>query len=258
MATRTVQLVLHYDGAGFAGWQRQPNERTVQGVLEDCLERLCAERIAVLGAGRTDAGVHARGQAAGVIVPDRWKVADLQRALNAVLPDDVWIEGAFAMTDDFHARYSALSRSYRYLVGTDAAAESPFRKRRELVWKRPLDRALLDAAASVIMGAHSFRAFAVKGTAPETDDHRCTVTNAGWHEREGGLAFAISANRFLHHMVRFLVGTFLDVGSGKRELSAVVDLLEAQDNREVSAPAPPYALYLERVEYSRELYLVDA
>ena len=258
MATRTVQLVLHYDGAGFAGWQRQPKARTVQGVLEDCLERLCVQRIAVLGAGRTDAGVHALGQAAGVVVPDRWNVPELRRALNAVLPDDVWVESAFAMRDEFHARYSAISRSYRYLVGTDLMAESPFRRRRELVWTRPLDRALLDAAASMITGTHSFRAFAVKGTAPEADDHRCTVTGAAWQDREGGLAFAISANRFLHHMVRFLVGTFLDVGSGKRELSCVADLLKAQDNRDVTAPAPPYALYLEHVEYSRELYLAEA
>jgi len=258
MGTRTVQLVLHYDGTRFAGWQRQPRERTVQGVIEECLERLCAGAVPVLGAGRTDAGVHALGQAAGVKVPDRWTPAELRRALNAVLPDDIWVESAFGMRDDFHARYSALSRTYRYLLGTDEAVESPFRRGRELAWHRPLDRALLDAAAATIVGAHSFRAFAVRGTAPEEDDHRCTVRDASWGDREGGLAFTITANRFLHHMVRFLVGTFLDVGTGKRELSTVARLLGAADNRDVSTPSPGYALYLQHVEYAPELYLANS
>src|SRR5258706_5053868 len=137
MTSRCVDLVLQYDGARFAGWQRQPDERTVQGVLEDALLRLCQAHVAVLGAGRTDAGVHALGQAAGVRVPDKWTVVSLRRAMNAVLPDDVWVKSAFEMREDFHARYSAVSRAYRYLVGTDEEADSPFRKTRELVLRRP-------------------------------------------------------------------------------------------------------------------------
>src|SRR5215216_4533987 len=106
MSARTIQLVLHYDGADFAGWQRQPDARTVQGVLESVLERLCGRPVPVLGAGRTDAGVHARGQAAGVRVPEKWDAARLRRALNALLPDDLWVAEAFDMRPDFHARYS--------------------------------------------------------------------------------------------------------------------------------------------------------
>src|ERR1700693_1441927 len=103
MAERTVQLVLHYDGAGFSGWQRQPEQRTVQGVLEIALERLCSGPIAALGSGRTDAGVHARGQAVGVRIPDRWEsVQKLRRALNAILPSDVWVAAAIEMRDEFH------------------------------------------------------------------------------------------------------------------------------------------------------------
>src|SRR5678816_775525 len=127
MESRTVPLILQYDGAHFAGWQRQPDERTVQGVLEDAMKRLCGTRVAVLGAGRTDAGVHALGQAAGVIVPLRWTHDSLARALNALLPTDVRVSSAHQMSPEFHARYSAVSRSYRYLVGTDDDAESPFR-----------------------------------------------------------------------------------------------------------------------------------
>jgi tRNA pseudouridine38-40 synthase len=258
MEMRTLQLVLQYDGARFAGWQRQPDERTVQGVLEDAMQRLCGTHIAVLGAGRTDAGVHALGQAAGVIVPLKWTSHALRRALNAVLPADVRVSAIHEMTSAFHARYSATSRSYRYLVGTDEDAESPFRTGRELSFRRMLDVTALNDSARLILGNHSFRGFAVKGTAPQSDDHRCTVLEAEWVERPGGLSFLIRANRFLHHMVRFLVGTMLDVASGRRDACVIARLLAAEDNHEVSAPAPPYGLYLERVEYPKELYLVNA
>lgn len=255
MSPRTVQLVLHYDGTHFAGWQRQPSVRTVQGVLEGTLERLCNTHVPVTGAGRTDAGVHARGQAAGVRVTDRWEPAALRRALNALLPEDVWVVAAHTMRDEFHARYSAVSRRYRYLVGTDAEVRSPFRRRYELAFDRAdLDIALLRQCAEQLVGDHRFLAFAVKGTAPPTDDHRCTVTHASWSERAGGLQFDVAANRFLHHMVRFLVGTMLDIASGRRPAADFATLLQAQDNDESSPPAPGHALFLEQVEYPAHLY----
>src|SRR4051812_11112403 len=207
MLSRTVQLVLHYDGAAFSGWQRQPGERTVQGVLEDSVARLCGDHVPVIGAGRTDAGVHARGQAAGLCVPEKWTSQALRRSMNAILPDDVWIAAAFEMRDEFHPRYSAVSRSYSYYVGTDDLASSPFRRRHELVSRKTLDIDAMRDAARAVPGEHCFRAFAVKGTAPERDDHRCSVAIADWRDRQGGVVFNITANRFLHHMVRFLVGT---------------------------------------------------
>ncbi len=254
MAERTVQLVLHYDGAGFSGWQRQPEQRTVQGVLEEALHRLCDAPIAALGSGRTDAGVHARGQAVGVRVRDKWDVQKLRRALNAVLPADVWVASAALMRDEFHARYSAVSRRYSYYVGTDEAAHSPFRGRYELAFEQPLNRGALEAAAAHIEGEHCFRGFAVLGTAPAHDDHRCRVTEARWHDRPGGLVFEVEANRFLHHMVRFLVGTMLDIATGRRPLADLSPLLTAADNSDVSPPAPPHALFLDRVTYPLELY----
>jgi len=257
MESRTLMLVIQYDGSRFFGWQRQLNARTVQGVLEDAMERLCGTHISVLGAGRTDAGVHALGQAAGVHVPVRWTPAEMKRALNAVLPHDVRVAQSVSMHAGFHARYSALSRSYRYLVGTDEDADSPFRNQRELAWRRPVDRALLDAAAALIVGDHCFRGFAVKGTAPDSDDHHCIVMRALWVERSGGLAFEITANRFLHHMVRFLVGTMLDIGSGRKKIDLMSRLLKSGDNSMVSPPAPAHGLYLEKVEYPTELYLVN-
>src|SRR5437762_13331924 len=162
MLSRSVQLVLHYDGARFSGWQRQAAERTVQGVLEAAVSRLCGAPVTVVGAGRTDAGVHARGQAAGVRVPEKWSASALRRSMNAILPDDVWIAAAYEMRDEFHPRYSAVSRSYSYFVGTDDLASSPFRRTHELVWKKPLDFERLSQAARSIEGEHCFRAFAVK------------------------------------------------------------------------------------------------
>jgi len=255
MAERTVQLVLHYDGSGFSGWQRQPEQRTVQGVVEQALERLCGRHTPAVGSGRTDAGVHARGQAVGVRVPEKWTPDALRRALNAILPDDIWVAAAHEMRPDFHARYSATSRRYNYYVGTDDAARSPFRRRTEHAFDFPLDRAALSAAAQSVLGSHSFRAFAVKGTAPEHDQHECDVQVARWDERPGGLVFEIEADRFLHHMVRFLVGTMLDVASGRRPLGDVSALLAAQDNQDVSPPVPANALFLEWVRYPRELYV---
>jgi tRNA pseudouridine38-40 synthase len=257
MDDRTVQLVLHYDGGAFAGWQRQRTERTVQGVVEETLARVCDRTVAVIGAGRTDAGVHARGQAAGVRVAAKWTPQTIRRALNATLPADVWIAAAHEMHPEFHARFSAVARRYTYVVGTDEEAASPFRRTRELIERHPLDRSLLDEAAHAIVGEHCFRGFAVQGTAPESDDHRCTVRDARWVERPGGLAFVIEANRFLHHMVRFLVGTMLEIARGRRAPDSLRALLVAGDNSEVSPPAPPHALFLDRVEYPAALYITQ-
>ena len=252
-----MQLVLHYDGAGFSGWQRQPATRTVQGVLESALERLCNAPVGALGAGRTDAGVHARGQAVGVRVPLRWDAAELRRALNAVLPADVWVADAVEMCDAFHARYSATGRRYSYQIGLDRESHSPFRSRWEWAIGAPLDCGALHSCAAALVGTHCFRAFAVRGTAPPEDDHRCTIADASWHERPGGLVFEIEANRFLHHMVRFLVGTMIDAARGRRPATDFARLLMSSDNASTSPPAPPHALFLDVVRYPRDLYLGD-
>jgi tRNA pseudouridine38-40 synthase len=166
----------------------------------------------------------------------------------------MWVAAAHTMRDDFHARYSATSRRYSFYVGTDEAAASPFRRGTEWLVAKPLARELLDASASIVAGEHCFRAFAVRGTAPAGDDHRCHIMHAQWRERIGGLVFEIEANRFLHHMVRFLVGTMTDIATGRRPLSDMNALLEATTNDDVSAPAPAHALFLDVVRYPRELY----
>jgi tRNA pseudouridine38-40 synthase len=258
MSPRSVQLVLHYDGAGFSGWQRQPDARTVQGVMEDGMRRLCQDAVPVLGAGRTDAGVHARGQVAGVRVPDRWTAAELRRALNAVLPPDVWVAASHEMVPEFHARFDATARRYSYRVGLDDAARSPFRRRWCWPVGRPLDTVRLTEAAAPLLGQHVFRAFAVKGTAPADDDHACHITRAEWTLDGSDAVFHVEANRFLHHMVRFLVGTMVDVASGRRPIEDIPRLLASATNDDTSAPAPPDGLCLEQVTYPATAYLVAA
>ncbi|MGQ0764880.1 MAG: tRNA pseudouridine(38-40) synthase TruA [Gemmatimonadota bacterium] len=254
MSVRPVQLVLHYDGTAFAGWQIQPAERTVQGELEKVLASLCGVRVVAQGAGRTDAGVHARGQSVGLEVPAKWQAGTLRRALNALLPPDIWVAAAHEMQPGFHARYDAVSRRYSYSVGVGEATRSPFRRKWEWFCNRPLDVRRLAAAAIELQGAHFFRAFAVRGTAPESDDHKCVITRAQWCEHATGFTFHVVANRFLHHMVRFLVGTMVDIASDRRPLEDMLRLLAADTNDETSPPAPAHALFLEEVVYPPAVY----
>ena len=255
MTARTVQLVLHYDGSAFAGWQMQPQQRTVQGEVERVLADLCGRRVVAQGAGRTDAGVHARGQAVGVQVSATWTPAKLRRAINAGLPKEVWVAAAYDMRPEFHARFSATSRRYAYRIGTDEDTYSPFRRRTEWAFPHALDVERLHSAARALLGEHTFLAFAVRGTAPQTDSHRCRVLRSEWEVCSNGITYHVEANRFLHHMVRFLVGTMIEIARGKRPESSLSELLLASDNDRVAPPAPPHALCLESVTYPADLYL---
>ncbi len=255
MDTHTLQLVTQYDGGRFSGWQRQAAVRTVQGEIESVLTQIIGHHIVVSGAGRTDAGVHATGQVASIKVPARWTPDAIRRALNSMLPEDIWIADACQMAPEFHARFSAMARRYRYLVGTDEAARSPFRRRYEWAIRSPLDAEALAGETEVVLGEHIFRAFAKVRTAPAGDDHRCNIQEARWKPREGGWEFEIEANRFLHHMVRFLVGTMIDVGLGRRPRGTIARLLTATDNLDASSLAPAHALTLRAVRYPAELYV---
>ncbi|HXG44878.1 MAG TPA: tRNA pseudouridine(38-40) synthase TruA [Gemmatimonadales bacterium] len=252
--SRTYLALLHYDGRDFVGWQRQPEGRSVQSEVERVLEQLCGRRVVAHAAGRTDAGVHAVGQGVSFTVPPRWTAERLRRALNALLPRDCWVAAVSEMMPGFHARKHAVRRRYRYDVGTDEAAASPFRRPYEWALGRPLDRAALDEAASLIRGTHSFEAFAAR-SGPKLH-YRCTVLEARWEPRDGdrGFSFHIAADRFLHHMVRFLVGTMVDIGLGRRPLADLPTLLASRDNQATSVPAPPQGLFFVAAEYPAACY----
>jgi tRNA pseudouridine38-40 synthase len=230
--------LLEYDGSEFAGWSRQPGQRTVQGVVEEALATVLRRRVDLTVAGRTDRGVHARGQVAS----HAGEPAPL-RKLNALLPGDVSAIASEPAPDGFDARRDARSRTYRYRVLT-SRAPSPFERGRALWWPRPLDRETLEACAAALAGTHDFTAF----TPTETDHVRFErhVLRAEWLEEPGEvLAFWIEADTFMRHMVRTLVGTMLE-GVGPDRLAR---LLQGNTRSEAGATAPAHGLYLESVRY---------
>jgi tRNA pseudouridine38-40 synthase len=246
---RRFRLTLQYDGSAFLGWQLQPGGRTVQGEVEAVLMRLTGIRRPVVAAGRTDRGVHAMGQVAAVTLPGRWRAVELQRAMNALLPRDIWVESVRPAPGDFHPRYHAVARSYRYQLGLSTSAHSPFH--RPWCWplEREVDPELLQRASTLIPGERSFKAFGKAGQEQRGD--RCRVTEARWVPwEELGWAFHITADRFLHHMVRYLVGSMVEVARGRRPLEEIQLLLSDPNSRLVtSPPAPAQGLFLYRVHY---------
>ena len=248
------KLKLQYDGTHFFGWQIQKSERTVQGDLEAALTQLTGSRRPVLGSGRTDRGVHATGQVAAVTMPVRWRPETLTRSLNAILPADIWVESIEQVHAEFNPRFAALARTYHYRVGTTPEAHSPFR--RSWCWSlgTDLDAEVMRAAALLLPGRHSFKSFRKSGQ-PERGEF-CTIRSAQWRPWEGlGWEFEITADRYLHHMVRYLVGTMVDVGRNRRSLGDFGRLLEEPDGTlETSPPAPPQGLFLSYVEYDGSEY----
>lgn len=244
----SYRLDIEYDGAGFSGWAKQPGARTVQAELETALATILRQPVALRVAGRTDAGVHAKGQVAS-FATDAAVPADLLRRLNGICAHDLAVTAVAPAPEGFDARGDARSRSYRYRLLTRRPA-SPFERGRALWWPHRMDRAELDVCAEALLGRHDFTAFT-----PAQTDHvhfERTVLAAAWQEETADvLAFAITADAFMRSMVRVLVGTMLEVSSRRRSVESFTALLAGAPRAEAGETAPPHALYLQSVSYPK-------
>lgn len=242
----TIKLILEYDGTAYAGWQRQPDQPTIQEAIETAIEGITQVKVPVIGAGRTDAGVHALGQVASfridrIMTPREWT-----RALNAHLPDTISVQSVALVPDTFHARYSAKGKLYEYrLVNREARPALD----RQYCWHiyKPLNDAAMNQAAMPLIGSHDFSSFQTQPT--DNEDPICHIEHLTVFRHGDTLRVEAYADRFLKQMVRSIVGTLVEVGLGKRSPDDLRTILHARDRSAAGKTAPPQGLFLMRVDY---------
>jgi tRNA pseudouridine38-40 synthase len=245
---KNFKMTIEYDGTNYSGWQRQKSDRTIQGEIENALLTMTRQKITVTGSGRTDAGVHAIGQIANFKCDTKISSETFQKGLNSLLPKDIVIRSCEPVNIEFHARFDVKSKAYRYHILNHYL---PIAIGRQYVWhiRRPLNTHAMVQASQYFVGIHDFKAFEGSGS-PRAHTVR-DVTMAKLSVGPGGkINFDIEANGFLRFMVRNLVGTLVDVGTGKLNLKDIPEIIRSRDRGLASATAPPQGLYLISVTYA--------
>lgn len=244
---RNFRLVLEYDGSGYHGWQRQSGVLTIQEVIESQLAIMLGEPIRARGSGRTDAGVHARAQNVNFHARTRLDAGQIQRGLNSLLPPDIVVLGAREVADSFHARFSAVSKTYEYWI-LNRPVGSALERRRAWHIRQPLQLAAMEDGLKLLVGHHDFRAFMAAGSSVRSTER--TLLEATLHRLDlERLVLRFVADGFLRHMVRNLVGTLVEVGRGKISPGGLSEILVGRDRRRAGMTAPAHGLYLTAVSY---------
>ena len=242
----TVKLVLEYDGTCYAGWQRQPDHPTIQEAIERAIHQVSQATVSVIGAGRTDAGVHALGQVASFRTDLDWPASNWMRALNAVLPKDIAVRSSALMDTRFHAQHHARGKLYTYRILHRSARPTVDRA---FVWHvyKPLNEAAMQQAAAALIGSQDFSSF--EGSLTDNSNPICHLQRLDVIRHGDQIHIEAYADRFLKHMVRAIVGTVVEVGLGKRNPGSLTEVLRARDRSVAGLTAPAHGLCLMRVDY---------
>jgi len=238
------KIILSYNGTPFSGWQKQLNGKTVQGELENAFNILMQTNIEVVGCGRTDTGVHAKNYCAHYEIDYPINTQDLVYRLNKILPSEIAVHSIQEVSEDFHSRFSAISRTYLYLINLQ---KDPFLINSSWYISNNLDIDRMNEACNLLIGTMEYGAFC-KG-APPNDNYHCNVVEAIWTQSGTNIQFQITANRFLRNMVRAIVGTCLEVGTHKISVDQFEEIIESNSRNEAGMSVPAHGLYLVQVKY---------